>query len=68
MKIYYVNDNQQNDGYHEVHEDGCSWLSKAISTTSLGYCSDCKEAVRKAEAIYPKSDGCYYCCNECHTR
>jgi hypothetical protein len=28
MPNYYVNDNPQDNGDHEVHEEGCSWLDQ----------------------------------------
>ena len=68
MPIYYVNDNPQTDGYHEVHEESCSWLKLAISKTRLGYFSNCKDALAAAKKIYYNSDGYYYCSNPCHTR
>ena len=32
MASYYVNDNAQPNGDHEVHESGCYWLGLARST------------------------------------
>ncbi len=67
MPIYYVNDHAQDNGDHEVHEDGCYWLSLARSTTYLGYYSSCHGAVRAAKQIYSTADGCAKCCADCHT-
>lgn len=64
---YYVNDNAQlGSGDHEVHRERCSWLAFATSKTYLGYYSNCKDAMAKAMTIYRQSDGCAYCCKECH--
>ncbi len=67
MAKYYVNDNAQSNGDHEVHKEGCSYLAEIVSKTYLGDFSSCHDAVRKAKEIYRQSNGCYYCCYECHT-
>ncbi len=66
MPIYFVNDNPQSDGFHEVHESDCSWLALAKSKTRLGYFSNCYKAVSEAKEIYTQSDGCKHCCPDCH--
>lgn len=66
MSRYYVNDHAQNNGDHEVHMEGCPYLSQARSTTYLGEFANCREAVAAAKRIYSKSDGCYHCCPACH--
>ena len=68
MAYYYVNDNAQSDGYHEVHRTGCVWLPKVKSKTYLGDFISCGPAVRKAKTIYTKSDGCATCSSACHNR
>ncbi|MYD93353.1 MAG: hypothetical protein F4Y02_06615 [Chloroflexi bacterium] len=67
MADYYVNDRAQDNGDHEVHEDGCYWLGLAKSTTYLGNFSSCHGAVRKAKTIYRQSNGCKHCSLPCHT-
>ena len=67
MKRYYVNKNEQANGDHEVHVQDCSHFPDSENTYDLGLCSDCHEAVIKAKQVYPQSNGCYYCANECHT-
>lgn len=64
---YYVNDNAQPNGDHEVHKDGCGWLAMAISKSYLGYYSTCGEAVIVAKRKYWQSNGCAYCSAACHT-
>lgn len=64
---YYVNKQAQANGDHEVHKSGCSRMPAAENRLHLGAFSNCRDAVRKAKTIYSQSDGCYYCCNECHT-
>jgi hypothetical protein len=69
MPDYYVNDRaQDNSGDHEVHKDGCMWLGMVHSKTYLGDFASCFGAVAKAKTIYYSSDGCKYCCPDCHTR
>lgn len=68
MTKYYVNDNAQTTHEHEVHTESCSKLPSIGNRTYLGEFSNCAEAVRKAKTIYSDVDGCYYCCNPCHTK
>ena len=67
MNFYYVNDNAQNNGDHEVHTDQCSFLPAAANRTYLGYFTNCKQAVGEARKKHSQVNGCYYCCNPCHT-
>ena len=65
---YYVNDNAQSGSNdHEVHKDGCYWLSIANSTTYLGVFDNCRDAVKKAKEYYDDTNGCAYCSPNCHT-
>jgi len=65
MPAYYVNNNAQSNGDHEVHKDGCSYMP--TNKTYLGVFDRCKEAVSAAKTKYAQSNGCYYCSRECHT-
>jgi len=65
---YYVNDNAQSTGEHEVHKAGCSHMPYESNSTFLGYFSDCHEAVEKAREKYSNVDGCYFCARDCHTK
>ena len=64
---YYVNTNEQDNGDHEVHTEKCSWLPEKQNRIFLGNFDNCKDAVREAKRFYTQVDGCYYCCNACHT-
>lgn len=66
MARYYVNNNAQPNGDHEVHKEGCTWMP--ASKTDLGNHDSCHTAVRAAKAIYPTANGCKTCSNDCHTR
>lgn len=68
---YVINKNAQSDGYHEVHNTStCSYLPNTENQINLGYFNNCSDAIRAAKNSYPSNniDGCYYCCNACHTR
>ena len=67
MSFYYVNDNAQSNGDHEVHTDQCKFLPNLSNRTFLGYFTRCQEAVIEARKKYPQSNGCYFCSRECNT-
>jgi hypothetical protein len=67
MKRYYVNKNSQSNGDHEVHTTGCSYMPNESNSISLGLHDSCKSAVRAAKLHYTEVNGCFYCCNACHT-
>ena len=69
MPNYLVNRNAQPTGEHEVHANTCGHLPEAFNQDYLGTYSNCREALTAARNRgYPNVDGCYYCCNSCHTR
>lgn len=67
MATYYVNDNAQSNGDHEVHVSSCVWIPFITSKTRLGDYASCGPAVAKAKTIYPRSNGCATCSLACHT-
>jgi len=67
MARYYVNQNAQNNGDHEVHKDGCSYMPDNENRIYLGNFDNCADAVREAKKRYSKSNGCYFCSKECNT-
>ncbi len=71
MPNFIVNSNPQPNGDHEVHNTttGCSYMPASQSQVSLGQHASCREAVATAKAKWPNNriNGCYYCCNACHT-
>ncbi len=69
MPYFYVNKNAQSNGDHEVHEkdSGCEHQPEVANRKDLGSHSNCHGAVTKAKKTYKQSNGCYYCCNACHT-
>ncbi len=66
MARYYVNNNAQTNGDHEVHKQGCIWMP--ISKTDLGEHPNCWSAVNEAKKHYKQVNGCKTCSNECHTQ
>jgi hypothetical protein len=67
MPTYYVNQNAQANGDHEVHTNMCAHFAKIQNRLYLGDFTSCAPAVAQAKKIYSKADGCFYCCNACHT-
>ena len=67
MPKYYVNRTPQVNGDHEVHKEGCYWLTLVVSKKDLGYHSNCDSAVGEAKKTYTQSNGCVHCSKECHT-
>ncbi len=67
--VYYVNNNAQENGDHEVHNGSrpCEWFHKIKSKERLGHFNNCHEAVAAAKKIYWKSNGCAFCARDCHT-
>lgn len=65
---YYVNDDAQPTGEHEVHRQGCSYMPGERNKQHVGYFDSCQPALVAAAAHYPNVDGCYFCCRPCHTR
>lgn len=73
MPNYILNNTVQANGDYEVHNTTtpCSYVRLIQSKTELGYHSSCHGAVASAKQKYPSRaktiNGCYYCCNPCHT-
>ena len=66
MASYYVNNEAQDNGDHEVHSSGCAWMP--TNRKYLGEFSGCQGAVLEAKKTYRLADGCHWCCPECDTR
>jgi hypothetical protein len=64
---YYVNKNAQSNGDHEVHTTGCSFFPEERNRIYLGTFITCRSAVTKSKEHFSQVNGCYYCCNPCHT-
>lgn len=71
MNKYIVNENVDENGYHEVHnEDTCdeAHLPYSWNRKSVGYYSNCNDAVSAAKSQNPywNIDGCAHCSPSCH--
>lgn len=64
---YYVNENAQSNGDHEVHEEACSYLPKEENRIDLGDFAGCAAAVSEAREYFTQVNGCVHCSEECHT-
>lgn len=69
MDHFIVNVHAQSNGDHEVHNatKNCKYLPLLHNQLDLGLHNGCAGAVKKAKESYPRSNGCYYCANRCHT-
>lgn len=68
MASYYVNKNEQDNGDHEVHRQGCEYMPNEHNRKYLGDFANCHAAVQEAKRHYTQVNGCYYCSRECHTQ
>lgn len=65
---YYVHTKTDNQGDHEVHNETCSHLPNVNNRQYLGEFDSCQPAVQAArDAGLSPVNGCYWCCNRCHT-
>lgn len=55
MALYYVNNNAQSNGDHEVHTSTCTYAPSTANSTYLGAFDNCKDAVKEAKKTYTKS-------------
>ncbi|MBB87297.1 MAG: hypothetical protein CMP06_08370 [Xanthomonadales bacterium] len=71
MPRFVMNKNAQSNGDHEVHNttSGCRYMPQPFNQIDLGVHLTCHGAVAQAKRQYPswRINGCYYCCNVCHT-
>lgn len=71
MAWFIINKNAQSNGDHEIHNatTGCTYMPAAENQIDLGNHLTCHNAVAEAKRRWPTSkiNGCYYCCNACHT-
>lgn len=71
MAKFILNSNQQLNGDYEVHDKtrGCNFMPDEKNQLDLGEHSDCRGAVSLAKRKFSSTriNGCYYCCNLCHT-
>ncbi|MGR9048260.1 hypothetical protein ACQ4XT_06515 [Halobacillus faecis] len=68
MAQFYVNQNQQTGGEHEVHVEGCDFMPFEQNLLELGGHDDCSNALEIARNTYEDVNGCKHCCPDCHTK
>lgn len=67
MGEYYVSNNVDENGRHEVHQEGCSNMPNEFYRTYIGqYCNDVEAVESCRKNFYPNCDGCYLCCMDGH--
>ncbi len=72
---YFINTHMQDNGDYEVHTEVCSYGKLVQNPHNLGSFMSCQPAVELAKKLFGVSarehggqvNGCYYCCNPCHT-
>ena len=68
---YFLSKQSQYTGEHEVHNatTGCTYMPGMEHLIKLGLHSSCAAAIAHARSPFPeiKINGCYFCCNSCHT-
>ena len=67
MAHYYVNDESEPNGDHEVHHEGCRGIATTDDITHVGDHPSCHGAVVAASRFFPRVNGCAHCSPECHT-
>ena len=68
MEYYYLNQNAQPTGEHEIHKASCKFLTHMSNCIKLGYFYRAYDALIAARKYYNNVDGCYYCSPEIHKK
>jgi hypothetical protein len=63
---YYLNKLAQPNGDHEVHQATCLFIPNKENRIDLGEFNSCIEAIVKAQTLFTKSNGCFFCAKLCH--
>lgn len=69
MPNYICNKNADEKGRHEVHTTSCPYLPLPDNCISIGWKSNCLEAIQQMyewNSTGYRFDGCFWCCNPCH--
>lgn len=70
MPIFCINQKEQQNGDHEVHDltpGRCTRLPDTQNRLDLGSHTNCASAVQQAKRTYSRSNGCYHRSPSCHT-
>ncbi len=66
MNKYYVKIEEDENGIHEVHREGCSHMPDHWNVQYLGVFDNSLDAVCAAKEIYTNSGSCSYCLRRCY--
>jgi hypothetical protein len=67
VQHYYINTHEQVNGQHVVHVPRCNYFPEEKDRIYLGAFTSCHDALKAAKSHYDKSNGCPWCCTDCHT-
>ncbi len=65
MDIFYIDLRTKENGENEMHRSGCKHLPEQTKRYYVGLFGTCNEALKEAKKIFPKSNGCPFCCKAC---
>ena len=68
MHQFCVSLDEDKNGSHIVHLDGCQRWPPPKSTRLLGLYEYCDEALRAARMFFGQVDGCSQCIPQCHAQ
>ncbi|QZT37387.1 hypothetical protein K5X82_00495 [Halosquirtibacter xylanolyticus] len=64
MKSYYINNQYQSEGVHEVHTADCPFLPGSIDRRYIGAYKNVDMAIHNAQSEYSHVESCAYCCKK----
>ena len=65
MPLFYLDSEARSDGTHILHKDWCVWMPYVEHKISIGYFSDCFDALQAARSYLSHVNGCEICLPEC---
>jgi hypothetical protein len=63
MNKYYLENDENTNGEHEIHMISCNYKSKIDNLIFIGLFTECKYALLEAQEIFKRVNGCSFCCN-----
>lgn len=64
MRSYYINNQHQKEGVHEVHTAECPFLPNSMNRRYIGAFKSVDMALENASNVYASVEGCKYCCEK----
>lgn len=65
MKKFYVSDNPDETGMHQIHDEDCIHLPPIFYRKYLGRFDISFEAMETARRYFKRVKGCQHCTSEC---